>query len=597
MRRITKWLLAGLALIAIGYLAAANLLLMTSLGARFASSPTTKVEWRSGYSVWPTRVHLRELHVTIRGKEAVWGIRAETASARLSFLALLGGTLHASSADLADVSVVADNAPVAAPLARTSLARYPVLGSFQQALPPTARPAAESGGEDLLRVEALTVDRITEVRSGGVSYGGAANLRGALRMQRGTLWIERATLDVAGGELDTGAGASLLDLHAHARLDAHRVDLDVSPARAWLGSANAQLDLRASPTMAGSLAPSEVTLPGMKGVLEAHLRIVDGVLASGSAMSLDASGTGTTGDQPSAAASLAVAADGSATLDATAKGVPFAAGALAAGLLSAESAHLVAHSPGVRIAAPLANIEASVDLTGIRIAASKLPVLGSLVREGSGEATGSAHLDMQGGALSGKLEAHADALDLDLGQRVVGGAAVDVTADIVTWNRETLSGTLQGRASFVSSRDGTSGSLALSKAVVHGGDPRGLEGTVALHMSSAQYALQAIMGNAELPALLGAVAATQPIDATATLHVRGAALSLDDIDATAGFLVIHGTFTKRAEVKAATLLVEGGPFAAGVDVRGPTTTLILADARGWFKRASSARRDSSDNTH
>jgi len=314
-------------------------------------------------------------------------------------------------------------------------------------------------------------------------------------------------------------------------------------------------------------------------------------------MSLDASGTATTSAQPSAAASLAVAVDGRVTLDATAQGVPFAAGALAAGLLSAESAHLVAHSPGVRITAPLANIDASADLTGIRIAASKLPVLGSLLREGSCEATGSAHLEMHGSALSGKLEAHADALDLDLGQRVVSGAAVDVVADIVTWNRETSSGTLQGRASFVSSSDGTSGSLALSKAVVHSGDARGLEGMVALHMSSAQYALQAIMGNAQLPALLGAVAATQPIDATATLHVRGAALTLDDIDATAGLLVIHGTFTKRAEVKAATLLVEGGPFAAGIDVRGPTTTPILADARGWFQRASSARRDSSDNTH
>ncbi len=588
-----KWLLAGLALIAIGYLATANLLLMTSLGARLASSPTTKVAWASGYSVWPTRVHLRELHITIRGKEAAWDIKAGTASARLSLLSLLGGTLHASSADLADVSVVADDAPVAAPLATIGLARHPVLGSFQEALSPrTSVESVETEGGDLLHVEALTVDRITDVRSGGVSYRGAANLRGALRMQRGTLWIERATLEVPGGDLDTGAGASLLDLHAQARLDAHRVDLDVSPARAWLGSANAQLDLRASPTMAGSLAPSEVTLPGMKGALEAHLRIVDGLLASGSAMSLDASGTGTTGAQPSAAASLAVAADGRATLDATAKALPFAASALAVGLLSAESAHLVARSPGVRIAAPLANIEASVDLTGIRIVPSKLPVLGSLVREGSGEATGSAHLDVQGGALSGKLEAHADALDLDLGQRVVGGAAVDVAADIVAWNREKSSGTLAGRASYVSSSDGTSGSLALSRAVVHGGDPGGLDGMVALHMSSAQHALQAIMGNTELPALVAAAAATQPIDATATLHARGAVLSLDNIDATAGFLGIHGTFTERAHVKTATLLVEGGPLAAGIDVRGPTTTLILADARGWFKRASSARQDS-----
>jgi hypothetical protein len=114
-------------------------------------------------------------------------------------------------------------------------------------------------------------------------------------------------------------------------------------------------------------------------------------------------------------------------------------------------------------------------------------------------------------------------------------------------------------------------------------------------MSSAQHALQAIMGNAELPALVGAAAATQPIDATAVLHARGAVLSLDDIDATAGFLRIHGTFTERANVKTATLLIEGGPLAAGIDVRGPTTTLILADARGWFKRTSSARKDS-DNT-
>jgi hypothetical protein len=593
VRRATKWLLAGLALIAIGYLATANLILMTSLGARFASSQTTKVEWRSGYSVWPTRVHLRELHITIRGKEAAWDIKARTASARLSLLSLLGGTLNASSADLADVSVVADNAPLAAPLARIGLARYRVLGSFQEAPPP--RASAETDGGDLLHVEALTVDGITDVRSGGIVYRGAANLRGALRMQRGTLWIERATLDVTGGELDAGAGASLLDLHAHARLDAHRVDLDVSPTRAWLGAANAELDLRASPTVAGSLAPSEVTLPEMKGALEAHLRIVNGVLASGSTMSLDVRGKGTTGEQPSATASLAVAADGKTTLDATARGVPFAAGALAAGLLSAESTHLVARSPGVRIAAPLANIEASVDLTGIRIVPSKLPVLGSLVREGSGEATGSAHLDLEGGALSGKLEAHADALDLDLGQRVVGGAAVNVAADIVAWNRETSSGTLEGRASFVSSSDGTSGSLALSRAVVHGGDPGGLDGMIALHMSSAQHALQAIMGNAELPALVGAAAATQPIDATAVLHARGAVLSLDDIDATAGFLRIHGTFTERANVKTATLLIEGGPLAAGIDVRGPTTTLILADARGWFKRTSSARKDS-DNT-
>jgi hypothetical protein len=86
----------------------------------------------------------------------------------------------------------------------------------------------------------------------------------------------------------------------------------------------------------------------MKGALEAHLRIVNGVLASGSTMSLDVRGEGTTGEQPSAAASLAVAADRKATLEATAKGVPFAAGALPAGLLSAKSARLTSTCKAAR---------------------------------------------------------------------------------------------------------------------------------------------------------------------------------------------------------------------------------------------------------
>ena len=74
------------------------------------------------------------------------------------------------------------------------------------------------------------------------------------------------------------------------------------------------------------------------------------------------------------------------------------------------------------------------------------------------------------------------------------------------------------------------------------------------------------------------------LDARARVHLAPKVAEVHDLDAAGGKFHLTGDYVKRGTERKGGILVESGPLAVGVEMRGPKSSLKLLGARKWFEQ-------------
>jgi hypothetical protein len=203
----TGALVAGLTLL---YLAVANLVLMTGVIQRFAAkSDDIRITYDSAYSVWPGRVHVKNLGVRVEDHNVQFWVGVERGTLDVDLMSLARKRFHALRLDGEQVtyrmrhklSAVGDEGP--------RVAAYPPIAGFAD--PPlftgSPPPPIPDDQYDLWDVE---IDQVTanvkEIWVLEYRYRGPGVARGGFHVRPARFYeVRNATLDLAGGKLTLGS--------------------------------------------------------------------------------------------------------------------------------------------------------------------------------------------------------------------------------------------------------------------------------------------------------------------------------------------------------------------------------------------------------
>lgn len=589
-RRLAIGALGAIGLLFVLYLVVANVLLMTAAGPSLASSERSRVTWRSGWSIVPSRVHLRELAVDVRGKRTSWRIESERVDLAVSPFALLAGRIDASSAELDEVTVQGRDLPPEGPSPAPPAAK-PGAAAPIALVTAIDAPADEAPS---LRVDRLTAAHVRRVELADVAYVGDATVRGELRAwESGPVDMAHAAIDLPSGEVSLFGQRFLEDLRGHLTIERSRVDTNAPAREAWFSARDGGLELDAAVTGAHVLARTEARVPGAAGTFRASLRIADGALAPHSTAALRVPAVAPPdGRAPfSADVVFGVAEAGDATLTAVLHEIAWPPASAAPPRATMAGLHVEVRSPRVALAAPADGASGTLDATGVSLDLASVPLFSSLLR-GPAPARGDAHLEVDRGTARGPIAMRADDAEIALGAASVRGPLV-VSGELRGWKLGGDEAVVVGTAKQSRAGDdgGAVATLRLDEARLGLGEAASLDGPCALHLSDAKLALDALLGEKRLPVIAGAIAAAAPVDVTATVHADAARTELRDVRGSVGIVSVEGSFVQPAEgPRQGTFLLELGPIATGVDIEGREATFILADAKAWFDDRASKNR-------
>ena len=251
LNRLARVVLMILAAGAVLYLVAANALLRTRLLRDLVSEgPDVELEYTSAYSVWPGRVHVRELALEVQDYDLQLAVAADSALVEVSLHDLLFRRFHADRVSLLGLSFRLRHKVDPVDAERPWVAAYPSIRGFAD--PPLhvgERPPPTPDEE--YRLWQIALDDVqAELRELWMleyRYVGAGNLRGGFVLQPGRHFeVFPARVELAHGELSVGdeVAAARLNLGLDARIAF--TDVRENPGAAFVDGIFGQVALDAS---------------------------------------------------------------------------------------------------------------------------------------------------------------------------------------------------------------------------------------------------------------------------------------------------------------------------------------------------------------
>ena len=230
-RKWLKWALIATIGVAVLYLVAANIFLRTRLLRHVMNADPVAVllEYDSGYSLWPGKVHATNLSLRGRDSNVEWILKVDDVDFTVSLNELLRSRFHATRVRGKNVTFQirqriepAD----ATPTRIAALARIPGFGEVPLRDPP--KPPLSDADYNLWRVhlEDVVVEHARDVWVDEGRFLGDARIEGGFLLQPAR-WVTvgPAKVDIAQGEAWTGSDAILKELRGHIGCTIHRFEV------------------------------------------------------------------------------------------------------------------------------------------------------------------------------------------------------------------------------------------------------------------------------------------------------------------------------------------------------------------------------------
>lgn len=272
LRRVVLWLGCALLALYLAYLVTGNVFLNTGIGHSTVNRKPAafQMQWGSGWTWWPGRVVLSDVHLQGHARKTVWSVRAKRAQGAIALLPLLRRELRVPWVDASEVHAEIVEADTERPV-------------------PTARP-----GGWMLRFDRISSDSIREATLGNwhLTGEGQGTVAFDKRLRGGPMTLYPSSVAFADTRLELGGKMLLQDTRI-----ASTFSLDRHVAREVRGLDKLPL-LQASLEIDGTGVALEAShdadkgyrfdaVPG-NGRVQGSLSLVRGRLAPGGSLHLHA---------------------------------------------------------------------------------------------------------------------------------------------------------------------------------------------------------------------------------------------------------------------------------------------------------------------
>jgi hypothetical protein len=298
--RIARWLLAALALPALGYLLLVNLFLAFGLPWAFKSTNTVNATVRRAWSVWPGVVHVRGLRVVFQDHNLQWSLDIERARVRLRLGELPSKIFHATEVSGSGavfrmrhrIEPQSKNAPWVNAL--PPIPEFPAPAVFEARVP---EPPVSDADYALWTVHLENVDvGVREAWVHFVRYSadrGGGRARGAFRLKPArTLWVGPASLTLDAGRVTLGGEELTKSLSGKISCTVHPFDVRVPDGREVLRFITTDIELEGQnatpdPVLRSFGPDSGLSLKTTPGELRISARFRRGIASEGSLVRLE----------------------------------------------------------------------------------------------------------------------------------------------------------------------------------------------------------------------------------------------------------------------------------------------------------------------
>lgn len=597
--KLLRWL--GVALLApyLGYLVLMNVALNTGLFARLINSAQDDMVMsvESGWSVWPLRLHARNLRLRFEDANVQFSLHAEQITTRIDLAAATRKTIHAHWVRGEGVSYwfrhklddVEGNAQ--------RVAAFPIIAGYDPVPLRIPRPPSTSATEDLWVIHLDDVQ--AELRDFWMMefrFLGKARAVGSFELApRRHFWLKDTQITFERGKLDLGKLDSIASTFTGLiRAEFKQRNPDSFTMEQNLGWTNWTLELKAAVENARFLGPyfgPRVALSGGEGPLLLSVqtrdqRIVDGSRARYATRALRVR-----------SGSMRAGLAGSLAFDVKA-GTPRVGLGVSSARLGTSDAPAAVLVRKLRVRATLAHAELD---RALQVRSLRGQV--ATVRTGKGglQLPGGFRLDgMAKGELAGRATAHG---------RLSGSVSAALFRSSLRHSTHSFDGIGKVSANFVTARDWLAGGRLtdvhadLTQVVARSGNdrsadwwlkvkspaidyvglpPRAFHGTLAMSARDASPVIAALEEEDELPPVVGFLWTADHLRAEAM--VRSTPRSLDllitrvDSDSLGG----KGRYLKGVERERAVFLVKAGPIGVGFELGDKGLSTSPFSGNTWF---------------
>jgi hypothetical protein len=594
-----RWLGAALVLPYLLYLVLINVALNTGLLAKLVNGAQQDMvlSVESGWSVWPLRLHARDLRLRFEDANVQFSLHAEQITTRIDMAAATRKTIHAHWVRGEGVSYWFRHKLDDVEANARRVAAFPIIPGYDPVPLRIPRPPSTSATEDLWVIHLEDVQ--AELRDFWMlefRFLGKARATGSFELApRRHFWLKDTQITFEQGKLDLGELDSIASAFTgHINAEFKQRNPDDFTMEQNLGWTNWTLELQAAVENARFLGPyfgPRVALSGGKGPLLLSVQTLDQRIVDGSRARY------TTGALQLRSGTLRAGLGGSLAFEVKA-GIPRVAIGVPRARVGTSSAPAAVLVRKLRVRATLAHAELD---RGLQLRSLRGEV--ATVRTGKGglQLPGGLRLDgMAKGQLAGRATSHG---------RLSGTVSAALFRSSLRHSTHSFDGIGKASANFVTARDWLAGGrltdarAELTQVVARSGadrsadwwlkvrspaidytglPPRAFHGTLALSARDASPVIAALEEENELPPIVGFLWTADHLRAEATVRSTPQSLDLLVSRADSDSLGGKGRYLKGVERARAVFLVSAGPIGVGFELGDKGLSTSPFSGNKWF---------------